>query len=83
VAKDLTVEQIRSGGSSSTPSRLRLLVELLPRPLSKGEQLVLDVIGARVTDLSKSALEFLLCRFSGNNHVLSDERLRPIGHAVL
>lgn len=82
-AQSRTVEGIRNDGMSSTPSRLKWLFELLPRPLSIGECAVLDVVAAKLPYLPKSALEFLLCRFSGNNHVLSDERLRPIGHAIL
>ena len=82
-AQHLNAEQIRVVDPSSAFSRISLFFELLPRPLSNGDKVVLDVIASKVLDLPKTALEFLLCRFSGNNHVISDERLKPIGHAIL
>lgn len=80
--KDRSTEQIRAADLNDLDSRIRAFFELLPRPLSTGEKTVLDLVCSKV-DLPKPELEFLLSRFSGNNHIISDERLRPIGHAIL
>jgi hypothetical protein len=80
--KGLSIEEIRSADHKGLDPRIRTFFELLPRPLSKGERSVLDLVSSKV-DLPKVELEFLLSRFSGNNHIISDERLRPIGHAIL
>jgi len=80
--KDRSIEEIRAADFNDLDPRIQGFFELLPRPLSTGERSALDLVSSKV-DLPKAELEFLLSRFSGNNHIVSDERLRPIGHAIL
>lgn len=63
-------------------------LQLVPMPLQSADQKIINVLYSRFTFIAQSGLtekeiEFLLKRFQANNHVLSDERLKPIGHAIL
>lgn len=84
--QNMSVEELRSDKTRRTSlkdPRLWTFYELLPRPLDKEEEVVLDVISGQFKHIGRMSLKFLLERFSGNNHVISDERLKPIGHAIL
>ena len=63
-------------------------LQLVPMPLQSADQKIINILYSRFTFIGQSGLtekeiEFLLKRFQANNHVLSDERLKPIGHAIL
>lgn len=90
----MSVEEIRSGdsngviGPSIIPTSLETFFHLIPRPLQETDQETIRVLLEKYRFISQSGLDdrhlgFLLERFQGNNHVLSDERLKPIGHAIL
>jgi hypothetical protein len=79
---NLSIEKLRAANVDGIDSRIQVFFELLPRPLSASERLVLDQVATKI-DIPRAALEFLFTRFSGNNHVISNERLQPIGHAIL
>lgn len=74
-----------SGGSGEQAEAFRHFLQLLPQPLTPAEHQFLEPVASLFKDLgvSRSAVAYALARFRGNNHVVSDERLRPIGNVVL
>lgn len=93
----ITVKEIRTGKiqgskepipSSSLPEELETFLQLVPRPLNDEDRKVFQVLYEKYPFITQAGLTekettFLLERFQANNHVLSDERLMPMGHAIL
>lgn len=93
----MTVKDIRSGTlkggeeaipPSSLPEELETFLQLLPRPLNEMDRKIVQVLLEKYPFIAQAGLTetettFLLERFQANNHVLSDERLMPMGHAIL
>ncbi|KAJ9101822.1 hypothetical protein QFC21_003161 [Naganishia friedmannii] len=83
--------KLTAEGAEASDSRLsddlEGFLQLVPMPLQQADQKIINVLHSKFTFLAQSGLteketEFLLKRFQANNHVLSDERLKPIGHAI-
>jgi hypothetical protein len=92
----MTIKDIRSGKlkgkevlpPSSLPEELETFLQLLPRPLNEMDRKIVQVLHEKYPFIAQAGLTetettFLLERFQANNHVLSDERLLPMGHAIL
>lgn len=93
----MTIKEIRTGKikgskepipSSSLPVELETFLQLVPRPLNDMDRKVVQVLHEKYPYITQAGLTqmettFLLERFQANNHVLSDERLMPMGHAIL
>jgi hypothetical protein len=80
---DLTAAQIRIDiGSPLDQDSLTTFFSLLPAELPDEDEVILDILHDKLRTPMLD-LRFLLERFQKNNHVLSDERLRPFAHAVL
>ena len=81
-----SVEEIRAARPPEGP--LETFLHLLPRPLGDPERQLIALLLAKCrfithAGLGERELGFLLARFAPNNHLISDERLSPIGHAIL
>lgn len=83
------VSEIRATVSVSTfPPDLETSFHLIPRPLKEEDTRTIRILLSKFRfiaqqGLGEEHLAFLLERFQGNNHVMADERLVPIGHAIL
>jgi hypothetical protein len=80
---NLQPSQIRSDTSDTIlDDDITTFFSLLATELPDEDEAIIDILHDRLhTPLLD--LRFLLERFQKNNHVLSDERLRPFAHAVL
>ena len=88
LVKQYTSKSIAEIRAHPAQGPLETFLHLLPRPIGDPERQTIALLLAKCRFVSQAGLdatelEFLVARFQGNNHVLSDERLRPIGHAIL
>lgn len=74
----------KDAGGGALDETFRQFLELLPQPLNEAESQVANIVAPFFLDrVSTPAITFAFERFRGNNHIVSDERLRPIGDAIL
>jgi hypothetical protein len=79
-----TMKEIRTlPATSKVENQVEVFFELVPSVLRAEEKVIVDLVSAKIASIPKTSITFLLERFSSNNHIISDERLRPIGHAIL
>jgi hypothetical protein len=85
----MPVSETRATNNVPTiPPDLETFFHLLPRPLKQEDTQTIRILLSKFRfiaqqGLGEEHLGFLLERFQGNNHVIADERLVPVGHAIL
>lgn len=83
---DLNVPSIRRqsplDADSSGQDPMPVFLALLPAELKEEDEIILDIVHEQLQTPLRE-LRFLLERFARNNHILSDEMLKPFAHAIL